>query len=283
MGSEMCIRDSYKEKGNNIIEIKLGEGLESNITAEIVVVYNTTGYIHNYDNSKMFSIALYFPEPVEVFSFEIKLPPKAVLPISETGENTRIVLFPPGEISSDGRSLILSWYKENIDAGDYLRYLVVYEFPKPDVTVLVKEKPVYIYYNLTQEASSENKKNGTRESYLILFSIAEAVLVITLIAYLILKKPKGEKEISKIILKSVDVDDAKVLRILLNCEEPMTQRELQDLSGFSKAKLSRVLMRLENRGFISRTKYGRTNKIRLTRKITGETDIHIHEISGDEE
>ena len=41
------------------------------------------------------------------------------------------------------------------------------------------------------------------------------------------------------------------------------QRQIQSSTGFSKAKVSRLIRKLESRGLITKIPFGNTNKIRL--------------------
>ena len=126
----------HEDRKNPIIEIFLDKPLYPNNSVEVSVMFNTTGYVHDYDSKEMFSIAFFFPQEVSYFLLELKLPPSAMLPITEKSD-ADLVLFPSGEITSDGRSLIISWMEENVKKGDVLRYFAIYEFSKPVVSVLI--------------------------------------------------------------------------------------------------------------------------------------------------
>lgn len=255
------------------IEIIFPTPLQVNKSLIVLISFLTEGYIHKYDDRFQFSIGLSFPQKIDFFKLTVTLPEGSVLPISDMKKtDSHLVLYPPGEITSDGRSLVLSWSKEKVESGDSQHYFVVYEFVQPRVTVLVKEVTVEkIVPQVT--VKTEYVEKESKNVYWV--SLAQGGLLILLLYYLFTRKPKTRDEVSQVILKSVDADEELALSQLMETTDPITQRELQDMCQFSKAKLCRVLARLENKGFISRTKYGRTNKIRLTKKIEGDLENQI--------
>ncbi len=80
-----------------------------------------------------------------------------------------------------------------------------------------------------------------------------------------IEEAKKEKEVyDKIdILKE---DEQSILRIIIE-NNGIDQREVIRSTGFSKAKVSKILAELEKRGAIRKEQYGRRNKIFLTEKI----------------
>ncbi|MDD4281180.1 MAG: hypothetical protein PHW58_02985, partial [Candidatus Methanofastidiosa archaeon] len=58
-------------------------------------------------------------------------------------------------------------------------------------------------------------------------------------------------------------DEARVVDLLSS--GPVTQADLVERTGFSKAKVSRLGMELEARHVVSKERYGTKNIVRLTR------------------
>ncbi len=79
---------------------------------------------------------------------------------------------------------------------------------------------------------------------------------------IIVKKIKEKKKIKKVDLLGFRSDDKKIFKIV---QETGTifQADLVERSGFSKAKMSRVIDRLENKGLVERKRRGMTNVIVL--------------------
>ncbi|MEL4305465.1 DUF7343 domain-containing protein [Methanococcoides sp. LMO-2] len=80
-----------------------------------------------------------------------------------------------------------------------------------------------------------------------------------------------KRDISGIILKALTGDEKKTVEIILNNEGRILQNELVNSLDFSKAKVSRILINLEKRGIVRKSKYGLTNCISLADDIRGET------------
>ncbi|ABE52122.1 helix-turn-helix transcriptional regulator [Methanococcoides burtonii] len=80
-----------------------------------------------------------------------------------------------------------------------------------------------------------------------------------------------KRDISGIILKALTGDERKTVEIILNKGGRILQNELVNSLDFSKAKVSRILINLEKRGIVKKSKYGLTNCISLADDIRGET------------
>lgn len=80
-----------------------------------------------------------------------------------------------------------------------------------------------------------------------------------------------KRNFSRIILKALTGDEKKTVEIILNNDGRILQNELVNSLDFSKAKVSRILINLEKRGIVRKSKYGLTNCISLADDIRGET------------
>jgi len=74
-----------------------------------------------------------------------------------------------------------------------------------------------------------------------------------------------------VILRALEGDERKTVKIIMENGGEILQNELVNSLNFSKAKVSRILMNLERRGIIAKSKYGLTNRISLADDIRGET------------
>jgi uncharacterized membrane protein len=105
------------------------------------------------------------------------------------------------------------------------------------------------------------------------------ILVFLISSYFIYKKfrlsktikpqKKKVKTAKKISLKETKYDylldtEKKVIEELKKADRnELWQKQIQNSTGFSKAKVSRLVRNLESRGLISKIPFGNTNKIRL--------------------
>ncbi|MFX0068933.1 MAG: helix-turn-helix transcriptional regulator [Candidatus Hodarchaeota archaeon] len=68
-------------------------------------------------------------------------------------------------------------------------------------------------------------------------------------------------------LVTLSNSERRVLNQLRSLDGPLTQRELQDHTGLSKATLSVALSSLEMKGIVQRDQVGRTNVVSLIRDV----------------
>ncbi len=110
-------------------------------------------------------------------------------------------------------------------------------------------------------------KTIDQQTYLS-FSIVGVLLVLGIV--LIASKPQrqlvvrrvGEKRAKIKIDSGVTNDERKILK-MLSSDGATFQAELIEKTGMGKAKMSRILDRLENRGFVERKRRGMTNIVVL--------------------
>ncbi|MBT4175133.1 hypothetical protein HOC80_00335 [archaeon] len=75
---------------------------------------------------------------------------------------------------------------------------------------------------------------------------------------------KAENEISEDVLLP---EEKKVVHILEDNDDAMTQKELVNESKLSKVKIHRILKRLETKKVVKKFSYGMTNRIKLIKKL----------------
>ena len=83
-----------------------------------------------------------------------------------------------------------------------------------------------------------------------------------------LLKKKEKKELTKSVIDTMlTPEEKKVIQLLEDNDDELTQSELVSQTKLSKVKISRVIKRLESLKVISKYPYGMTNKIKLEKKI----------------
>ncbi|MCD6243668.1 MAG: hypothetical protein J7J65_00350, partial [Candidatus Korarchaeota archaeon] len=65
------------------------------------------------------------------------------------------------------------------------------------------------------------------------------------------------------LLERLDRDESSIVKILADSGGRMEQKDLPEMTGFSKSKVSRVLKRLDSLGVIRRTSSGKTKIVEL--------------------
>jgi len=74
---------------------------------------------------------------------------------------------------------------------------------------------------------------------------------------------KPDKDITKFL----DENEKRIYFILIELGGTVLQRDLVGVDGFSRAKVSRILDRLERKGLVEKIRYGSTNKILVKRVL----------------
>lgn len=71
-------------------------------------------------------------------------------------------------------------------------------------------------------------------------------------------------ELEDLAVRLLDGDERRMMREIVEAKGSILQRDLVRVTGFSDAKVSRLLDRLEQRGLVVRERHGMTNRVRLT-------------------
>jgi len=224
---ELYINDA---KTNAVIEDN-SLTLNLNPNDQIKLGYITKEYI---DKSN-FLLSLPVKYNVQSLKIILVLPEEAVLikPITETSGS----IYPkPDSATTDGRSLIFIWEKDNLTAGDEISIFTMYK-PKTSYTYMI-----------------------------IVF-----VIFVLVLYYILRKRPKKEfRPVIRVhepdkqsVLEHLKEEEQQIVNILKQREGQCEQGTLRVVTGFSKAHLSRLLMELEARKVIYKEKRGKKNLIFL--------------------
>lgn len=71
-------------------------------------------------------------------------------------------------------------------------------------------------------------------------------------------------DLEELAIRLLDGDERRLVRVLVEAKGQVLQRDLVRITGFSDAKVSRLLDRLQERGLVVRERYGMSNRVRLT-------------------
>ena len=71
-------------------------------------------------------------------------------------------------------------------------------------------------------------------------------------------------ELSDLAVRLLDGGERRIMRVIVDANGSILQRDLVRITTFSDAKVSRLLDRLEGRGLIIRERHGMTNRVRMT-------------------
>lgn len=216
------IKTNFEVQDNKI-------SLDLNKDDNVKLSYITEEYIENANFLLNFPV-LYDTSKIKI---TLVLPEEAVLRRSIKDSSGSI--YPrPDTATTDGRSLIFTWERNDVKQGDEIAIFTMY-------------KP--------------------RTSYFFLIPIFVVLIVLSLTGYFFYRK--YFRKVEKKSVKDIDVlqhlkeEEQQIVRILKQRDKQCEQGTLRVVTGFSKAHLSRLLMELEARKIIYKEKRGKKNLIFL--------------------
>ncbi len=189
--------------------------------------FDTSDFVKSLDTKKLFSLDLSLNQHISQSSAIVKLPEGYAL----TNTSAVSAIYPPTDsILSDGRRIIVNWNLENITTDQSFKLQVLYE--------PVQEQSIMVFI------------------FIIVLALMFGVLGFFL--YRRVKKPKD------VILSVLDDFERRVIETITNAGGELNQRKVVIETNLSKAKVSRVVKRLQERGLIEVKRLGRTNKLKLS-------------------
>ncbi len=211
-------------------------GMEAEETM-VRLSFTTRGAVRPIESNYEFRVD--FPVPMAAqrsFSL-VKLPPKAVL--SEDIVNQSY--FPPtGSVLTDGKHIIVTWEDSNLTESDSLDFSVLFEVVGDggamwDISVII---------------------------------MTSVVVIVMVIVAIYMRRGSSQKETEVKVLPLLNKDEKKVVDILARNDGEARQSVIVKESDYSKAKVSRLVKNLKERGVVDTEPIsGRENKVLL--KIKG--------------
>lgn len=135
-----------------------------------------------------------------------------------------------GKVGTDGKSIIVSWNLKGI--SNEQAFIIVYE-------------------------------RGLVNSNSYVWIIITIVVALGAIAGVITFYRKEKKDVVSGVLSH---DEKKIVSMIEAVNE-ITQKQIVKDTGFSKAKVSKIIRRLEEKGIVEKTPYMATNKLKIKNKI----------------
>jgi DNA-binding MarR family transcriptional regulator len=198
--------------------------------------FKTEGMIEREENTTFFNLDIPILQDTDRANIFVKLPELMALV-----DNELLPLSPSGaDIGSDGRRITLRWNFRDQFKGDII--------------------PLRIYY---ESINPTNFIQLINVRWIIFF-----LIIIVVGIYLVYDKVSKR---SGVVLSVLNEPERIVVKILQEKGgEDVNQKKIVKATGFSKAKVSRILQSLEARGVISKERVGRRNKITVKKKFVEE-------------
>jgi uncharacterized membrane protein len=203
----------------------------------IVISYNSDQKVSRNGNYFLFTDSFRMNSNASLVPILIKLPEGTGLhqPIESS--------YSPSDalIGSDGRRTLVNWPMENLQKGDMIEVSVAYERIGD---VVISQIPFQIFI-------------------MIIVAIAAGAFAF----YKIYWKGKNVK----IILPILKKDEKKIFDSIIKNGGDVNQKVIVDESGYSKAKVSKVLKSLEERGVLKIERIGRKNKVHINKNFKNKS------------
>lgn len=192
----------------------------------IIIKYYSTQDVNNKDTYSIYSKSFKVPVFTRELFVLVKIPERTGL-----RRPTEISYSPQGAlIGSDGRRPILIWKENNLNAGEAFDVQIAFE-------------PMFGELNLP---------------IIIL-------IVIILVSGFILYYKFFLKGGIKVILPILKKDEKAIFECMMKHGSGVNQKTIVKESNYSKAKVSKVLKSLQERGIIKLERIGRSNKVYLVK------------------
>ncbi len=227
---------------DSTLVVPLRKKLHAGESQRLRFVFTLPGIVSSYRGDSILTMS-YVPEVRVVnFTFMVKLPRGSVL-VSEqrgAGEAVAAVYPTPERVLTDGEHIIVRWKKWELSPGESFRIFVMY------TTVGQKQRSGYA---------------------LVLAGLALGV-ALTYAYFYYQRKRRGEerRRVVKLVLRE---DEQKIYDLLTEKGE-ILQEEIVRRTGFSKAKVSKLVRNLEEKGIIKKEPYRKTNRLILKKEFGGE-------------
>ena len=142
-----------------------------------------------------------------------------------------------GEMLSDGRHIMVYWDRQNIEKGEDMYFSVNYKMPQDNAV----------------------------DAWGIGLAVVIAMLIIASLGVFYIKTTRKQDSM-KALMPLMKKDEKTVIDILSKHEGSVNQKIIVRESDFSKAKVSRIIAGLKERGVVGVESMGRSNKITLKLK-----------------
>lgn len=216
-----------------VLETEVICNIQNSDRTDINISYSSDETVKKRDGYFLYADSFKLNDDIKTLSVLVKLPEATGL--SEPIENS----YSPSDalIGSDGRRLIINWLKNDLKKGEMFDVSIAFE---KTGEVVASEFPI---------------------EYIIV------AIIITLSAsglfYHFYLRNRGVK----VILPVLKSDEKTIFNTIMKHGSGVNQKVIVRDSGYSKAKVSKVLNSLKERGLVKLERIGRSNKVYIEKNI----------------
>jgi DNA-binding MarR family transcriptional regulator len=143
------------------------------------------------------------------------------------------------EIRSNGTNLVVAWSREGVDQNERFDVFVAYNFPGREV----------------------------RKDLGIAILALLAGLAIGMLASFMITRRRSQETRTQHTLALLEEGERRILKSIMDNGGEIRQDALMDITGYSKARVSQLVTRLEKLGLVRKERFERTNKLFVTGEI----------------
>jgi uncharacterized membrane protein len=202
----------------------------TNESNKLTLTFNTRNVIKRIDDTYRFTVNYGIPLPIQNSFILIRLPQNNIL----AGEQNESFFPTDGQTLTDGKYIMVFWEDEALETGESLMFSILFT------------RPAF----------------GTEIVTLFIYSLIIVVIVLAVLGAIYFKKIRSSKVA---VVKSVlNRDEKSVIDILNQKGGHAGQKVLVRETDFSKAKVSRIVKNLKDRGVVDTEPIsGRENKVMI--------------------
>jgi len=209
------------------------------------IEYTTADSLGRLSGRDVFRFNEYLPFRTKNHTFTLQLPIGTIIP-QEEGKEPDFFLTPkPTDVLSDGQHIIITWNTENTNAVSISA--VLEQLTKPDFTFIVVIISIGAALGAVVATYFVKRRFWTKEK----------------VAKKERKARQKQQESKKLVPQFIEHEQMVVDLLAKAANNELWQKQILADTKFSKAKLSRIIRNLEQRGVVTKTIFGNTNKIAL--------------------
>jgi uncharacterized membrane protein len=211
---------------------KISCDINISVGRTVKISFETNDFVKVLENKYYFDGDFTLGQDIDRVSAFVKLPEGMAL-IEENLSSSRVSFPENASTSASGRRIIVIWRLEGIKTNQPLKLQFLYE-------QIAEVQPISLRY------------------FVILGIVIGLVIIVAYIRFF--KKPQ------KLVLSVLDEFERKVMDAIIASGGVINQKKVVEQTNLSKAKVSRVVKSLVQRGLIEVESIGRTNKLKLVKK-----------------
>jgi hypothetical protein len=226
---------------SSVLNITLREPLLQNEKHVITILYELSETAYPISDYYSFEFKMCHWMTTHNFQLAIFLPSNYGL----IEEAALIPLYPePDKIYTRYNLLVIEWELSNVVTNYEYLYAIRFKEIEPFSPTIIYVIPKIFYFYLT-------------------LAFIGGILISGSVSYLfVVKKYQPEKQ--KLVSSLLSNSEQAVLKAINDEGGVAIQRRICERTGFSKSKVSQLLLKLEEKNILKRERWGRTNRVTIT-------------------